>query len=98
MSGGTWNNQGNRLRGLYRDRENGWLFGVCAGLAEFLDFRVSSVRLVVAVLALLSFWLVAFVYVAAVFLLKDKPLVYSGRDAEYEFWRRSSCGDRWSHR
>lgn len=98
MSRGTWNIDNGPLRGLHRDRENGWIFGVCAGLAEFLNFRVAAVRLVVAVSVLLFFWPVVIAYIAATFLIRDKPLVYSGREAEYEFWRRESCRNHWSHR
>lgn len=98
MSRDSWNLDHGPLRGLYRDRENGWLFGVCAGLAEFLNFKVGPVRIVVAVSLLLFFWPVVLAYLAAVFLLREKPLIYSGRRAEYEFWRHSACRDRWSHR
>ena len=38
MSRDTWHLDYGPLRGLYRDRENGWIFGVCAGLAERFDF------------------------------------------------------------
>ena len=34
MSQGTWNIDYGPFRGFYRDRENGWIFGVCAGLAD----------------------------------------------------------------
>lgn len=97
MSRRTWNIDHGPLRGLYRDRENGWIFGVCAGLADFLNFRVAAVRLVTAVLLLVFFWPVLIAYVAATFLFREKPLVYSGREEEYDFWRRQSCRDRWSH-
>ena len=97
MSRGTWNIDHGPLRGLYRDRENGWIFGVCAGLADFLNFRVAAVRLVTAVSLLLFFWPVLIAYVVATFLFREKPLVYSGRDEEYDFWRRRSGRDRWSH-
>ena len=30
----TWNTDYGPFRGFYRDRENGWIFGVCAGLAD----------------------------------------------------------------
>lgn len=96
MSRGTWNLDNGPLRGLYRDRENGWIFGVCAGLAEFLNFRVGPVRIVAVVCLLLFFWPVVLTYIAATFLFREKPLIYSGREAEYEFWRRSSYRDRWS--
>lgn len=98
MSRDSWNLDYGPLRGLYRDRENGWLFGVCAGLADFLNFRIGPVRIVVAVSLLLFFWPTVLAYLAAVFLLREKPLIYSGRRAEYEFWRHSACRDRWSHR
>lgn len=98
MSRGTWNLDRGPLRGLYRDRENGWLFGVCAGLADFLNFRVLPVRIVTLVCLLLFFWPVVLAYVAATLLLREKPLIYSGREAEFEFWRTESCRDRWSHR
>lgn len=94
----AWNLDHGRLRGLYRDRENGWIFGVCAGLADFLNFRVGAVRLIAFISLLLFFWPMVLGYFAFVFLIREKPLVYSGREAEYEFWRRSACSDRWSHR
>lgn len=98
MSRDTWNLDHGRPRGLYRDRENGWIFGVCAGLADYLNFRLAAVRLVAFLGLFLFFWPAVLVYVAAVFLIREKPLVYSGRDAEYEFWRRGDCGNRWGHR
>ncbi len=98
MTREAWNLDHGPLRGLYRDRENGWIFGVCAGLAEFLNFRTGAVRLIAFVALLLFFWPVVLAYFALVFLIREKPLVYSGRDAEYEFWRRHSHENRWSHR
>jgi phage shock protein C len=84
------------LRGMYRDRENGWVFGVCAGLADFANFRTSTVRLVAIICLVLFFWPTVLLYVAATVLFREKPLIYSGRRAEYEFWRRRSGDDRWS--
>ena len=54
MSRGTWNIDYGPLRGFYRDRENGWVFGVCAGLADRFNFRVGTVR-VIAIISLLLF-------------------------------------------
>ena len=98
MSRGDWNSDYRSLRGLYRDRENGWIFGVCAGLAEFLNFRVGAVRIIVFVCLLVFFWPTVLAYLAAVFLIREKPLIYSGEHTENEFWRRSAYCDRWSHR
>lgn len=98
MSRKTWNLDYGPLRGLYRDRENGWIFGVCAGLADFLNFRVGAVRIIAFISLMVFFWPTVIAYLAATFLIREKPLIYSGRDAEYEFWRRSSRYDSWSHR
>jgi len=97
MTRNTWNLYFGPLRGLYRDRENGWIFGVCAGLADRFNFRTGTVRVIAIICLVLFFWLTVLVYVAAMLLLKEKPLIYSGRRHENEFWRRFSRGDYWSH-
>lgn len=97
MSRDTWNLDYGPLKGLYRDRENGWIFGVCAGLADRFDFRTGTVRVIAIICLVLFFWPTVLTYVGATLLLKEKPLVYSGRAREYEFWKRSARHDRWSH-
>ena len=97
MSRETWNINYGPLRGLYRDRENGWIFGVCAGVADFLNFRTGTVRVIAAVSLCLFFWLTALIYIGATLLIREKPLIYRGREEEYEFWRRRDFRDRWSH-
>jgi phage shock protein C len=82
---------------LYRDRENGLFLGVCAGLAECFDVRVTAVRVLAIVALLILFWPVLFVYLTAAFLLRDRPLRYRGRDHEARFWRSGSFeSERWS--
>lgn len=88
MSRDTWNLDFGPIRGFYRDRENGWMFGVCAGLADRFNFNVGTVRAIAVISLLLFFWATAAVYVGATLLIKEKPLVYSGMQSEYEFWRR----------
>ncbi len=88
MSRDTWDMDFGPLRGFYRDRENGLVFGVCAGIADRFNFRIGTVRLIAVISLLLFFWLTAGLYLAATFLIKEKPLVYSGRRAENDFWRR----------
>ena len=95
MSQDTWNVDYGPLRGLYRDRENAWVFGVCAGIADRFNLRLATVRIIAVVSLLLVFWLTVAIYFAAMLLIKEKPLLYSGRQTEYEFWRRRS--DYWSH-
>ena len=86
---------GPTLRGLYRDRENGWIFGVCAGFSEFANFRTMTVR-IIAVLCLVFFFVpTALVYIAATLLIRQRPLTYSGSRAEREFWKGRHCDDRW---
>ena len=97
MSRETWNLDYGPLRGLYRDRENGWIFGVCAGIAEYFNFRTGTVRIVAVICLVVFFWPTVLVYIAATLLFREKPLIYSGRQEEYEFWRRERRRDRWSH-
>jgi phage shock protein C len=96
MSRDSWNIDYGPLRGFYRDRENGWVFGVCAGLADRFNFRVGTVRVIAIISLLLFFWLSAALYLAATMLIKEKPLVYSGRNSENEFWYRYKR-DSWRH-
>ena len=95
MTQRSWNFDYEPLRGFYRDQENAWIFGVCAGIADRFDFHLSTVRIIAIVSLVLFFWLTAAVYLAATLLIKEKPLVYAGRKSEYEFWRRHQR-DNWS--
>ena len=88
MREGTWNIDYGPFRGFYRDRENGWIFGVCAGLADRFNLQVGAVRILAVISLLVFFWLTAAIYVAAALLIREKPLIYSGTRSEYEFWRR----------
>lgn len=96
MTRQTWNADHGPLRGFYRDREHGWVFGVCAGLAERFNLNVAAVRLIAVISLLLLTWLTAAVYIGATMLIREKPLIYSGRETEYEFWRRRHR-DSWRH-
>ncbi len=89
MARRTWNIDDGPLRGLYRDRENGWVFGVCAGIADRFNLQLATVRLVAVISLLVFSWATALVYIAATLLIREKPLIYSGERAEFEFWRRS---------
>jgi phage shock protein C len=96
MRRSTWNIDNGPLGGLYRDRENGWIFGVCAGVADRFGLNLLAVRVVAVVFLVVFTWLTAAGYLLAAFLLREKPLVYSGRDSEYAFWRRRS-NNEWRH-
>ena len=95
MTHRTWNIDDGPLRGFYRDRENGWIFGVCAGVADRFNLQLGAVRVFAVVSLILFFWITAFVYLLAAFVIREKPLIYSGRESEQEFWRRQR--DYWRH-
>ena len=95
MSNNPWNLDRGPLRGFYRDRENGWIFGVCAGVAEFFNFRLCTVRLIAIICLFVFFLPTVLVYFAATLLFREKPLIYSGRHQEYEFWRRDRSAGQW---
>lgn len=96
MSRTDWNLDYGPLRGFYRDRENAWIFGVCAGIADRFNFRLSTVRIIAVICLVLFFWVTAFVYIGATLLIREKPLIYSGRRTEFDFWRRRES-DYWRH-
>lgn len=96
MSRDAWNIDYGPLRGFYRDRENGWIFGVCAGIADRYNLSVGVVRVIAVVSLLVFFWLTAAIYLGVTLLTREKPLLYSGSRSEYEFWR-SYRRDDWRH-
>ena len=75
------------LGGLYRDRENGWLFGVCAGIAARFDIDLNVLRLLVAVSALFLTIPTLLAYGLAALVLEDRPLLPRDPDHERDFWR-----------
>ena len=95
MTHRTWNIDHGPLRGFYRDRENGWIFGVCAGIADRFNLQLGAVRVIAVISLILFFWFTAIVYLLAAFLIREKPLIYSGRESEQEFWRRRR--EYWRH-
>lgn len=94
MSQRMWNTDDGPIRGFYRDRDSGWIFGVCAGIADRFNFRLGTIRLIAVICLLLFTWLTAAIYLAATLLIREKPLIYSGRETEYGFWRRHDA-ERW---
>ena len=79
---------------LYRDKENGMIMGVCAGIADFFEFQRGMVRVIAVVLLLIWTLPTIFTYFVLGFLMRAKPLRYQGRDDERNFWRRDDGGYR----
>ena len=75
---------------LYKDSERGVIMGVCAGLAAHFDLNRTGVRIVAVLCLLCMFWPTLLAYVVAGLMLRDRPLSYSGRDDERNFWRHNS--------
>lgn len=74
---------------LYRDSENGVIFGVCAGLADYFGFDLKITRIIVAVGALFFFPTVPIIYLILGLLLDDVPRPPRRRKHEdYELRRR----------
>ena len=57
---------------LYRIKEGRWLFGVCAGMAEYMDLSPMIVR-GIFLLMTLFFGGGFFVYIASIFVIPKKP-------------------------
>jgi phage shock protein C len=83
-----WNSDYGPLRGFYRDSDRGWIFGVCAGIADRFNFQLGTVRVIAIICFMLFSWLTAAIYIGVTLLVRDKPLIYAGRDTEFDFWRR----------
>jgi phage shock protein C len=85
---------GGRLRTLYRDRENGLILGLCAGIADYFDLNTLLVRGVALVALLLAPVPVGLTYLVAGLLLRDRPLKARDHRRERDFWRRgTTMGD-----
>ena len=78
------------LRSLYLDRDNGWVAGVCAGLADRFDVEVNVLRALTAAAAWFALVPVVMLYGLAAFVLSDKPLATKDPRQEREFWRSSN--------
>ena len=80
----TYNEDGKR--GLYRSR-NGVIFGVCRGVAEYLNFSVFWTR-VIAVCAMFftGIWPLVGIYFLAALLMKPEPVVPFQTEADEEFY------------
>lgn len=75
---------------LYRNPEQGYVFGVCAGIADFFGIDVGLVRLAAVLGGLFFFFPVVPAYLlAAAALPRKPPQLYRSRDEE-AFWRAVS--------
>ena len=75
------------LGGLYLGRENGWFFGVCAGIADRFDIDLNVLRLLVGIAGVIMTMPTIIAYALAAFVLNDRPLTPKHPDRERDFWR-----------
>ena len=73
---------------FYRDKRNGKVMGVCAGIADYTGFDVNLVRVCFLATIFMSGGSVLPLYFIAGFLTPAKPrsLEFAGRE-EQQFWR-----------
>jgi phage shock protein C len=72
---------------LYRDKENGILAGVCAGLANYFGLNRRGLQLVVAVCTLFFFPFVVPAYIVLAIILPVKPTDLYESESQEKFWR-----------
>ncbi|MGH8158777.1 MAG: envelope stress response membrane protein PspC [Rhodanobacter sp.] len=84
-----------RAQRFYRDPRHGKLIGVCAGVADYFGWNVTTIR-ILAIIAL--FWfngLAVIAYLILGCMLPTKPDTLYDGDADEEYWRsmRRSADD-----
>jgi len=72
-------------RALYRSR-GGMILGVCKGVADYLDFSVFWMRVIVVVVGLMTLPMSVVVYFVAALLMKPEPVVPFENEADREFY------------
>lgn len=74
-------------RGLYRSR-HGVIFGVCRGIAEYLNFSVFWTRvLAVCAMFFTGIWPLVGLYLLAALLMKPEPVLPLETEADEEFYQ-----------
>ena len=73
---------------LYRDKQNGKLMGVCAGIADYTGVNAFWVRMGALMLCFMtSGGIIPFYFIAGLFLNKKPADLYVDRD-EQKYWQR----------
>jgi phage shock protein C len=74
---------------FYRDKRNGKIMGICAGIADYTGFDVSLVRITVIAAIFLSSGSIVPIYFLAGMVAPTKPRELENTDVEEkEFWRQ----------
>lgn len=71
---------------LYRSR-SGMIFGVCKGLADYLNLKVLWVRIIaVTVLLFSGIWPIVVIYLVAALVMKPEPILPLETEEAQEFY------------
>ncbi len=74
---------------FYRDKRNGKVMGICAGIADYTGFDVALVRIAMVAAFFLSSGSILPVYFIAGFIAPNKPRELEMTDVEeQQFWRQ----------
>ncbi len=71
---------------LYRDKHNGKIMGVCAGVADYTGVNVLWVRLGMILLAVTQGWPILAYFAAGLILNKKPPYLYRD-ESEQKYWQ-----------
>ena len=74
---------------FYRDDEQGYVGGVCAGIADKMNWDVKTVRVVTFISGMVFTVPTVLAYAAATVFLRKKHLAFYGRD-EKNFWKSAA--------
>jgi len=73
---------------FYRDKRNGKIMGVCAGIADYTGFDVTLVRIMMVAALLMSSGSILPLYFIAGWIADDKPSELAIEDREQQkFWQ-----------
>ncbi|MEO6256004.1 MAG: envelope stress response membrane protein PspC [Sphingomicrobium sp.] len=73
---------------FYKDKRNGKILGICAGIADYTGFDVNLVRVCMVASVFLSSGSILPFYFIAAFMTPDKPRSLAGADhEETQFWQ-----------
>lgn len=71
---------------FYRDKQNGKINGVCAGIADYTGVDVTLVRVLALILTIATGWFLL-AYFAAGWLAPKKPAGLYGTPEDAKFWQ-----------
>lgn len=71
---------------LYRDKQSGWLMGVCSGIADYTGVELVWVRLAAFLLIPITGWIIPAYFIAGL-VLEKKPAHLYADTQEQKYWQ-----------